>query len=216
MIVFGKSFYEDAFVKHRELQEKKRQELKALEKGSLEQKIIEKLFMRSEEAFSDMEATYGKLCSRLIGQILNQDQEDVEECMNDVYLGVWNTIPPERPQSLQAYICKIARNLALKRLEYHTSQKRHGTVLSLQEELDACLPSAKNEYDELELAEIMNQFLETLDRESRILFVRRYWYADSVEELAQNLGYSKNHISVKLGRIRKKLKKYLEKEEIYI
>lgn len=216
MIVFGKSFYEGAFVKNRELQERKNTEESIQQKKLQEQQIIGKLFARSEDAFSDMEEVYGKLCSRLIGQILNQDQEDVKECMNDVYLGVWNTIPPEKPQSLQAYICKIARNLALKRLEYHTSQKRHGTVLSLQEELDACLPPAKNDYDELELAEIMNQFLETLDTESRALFVRRYWYAEPIEELAADFGYSKNHISVKLGRIRKKLKKYLEQEEIYV
>ena len=216
MIVYEKGFYEGAFVKHRELQEKKKPEQPAQDKVSLEQKIIAKLFARSEDAFSDMEEAYGKLCSRLIGQILNQDQEDVKECMNDVYLGVWNTVPPERPQSLQAYICKIARNLALKRLEYYTSQKRHGTVLSLQEELDACLLPAKNDYDELELAEIMNQFLKTLDTENRALFVRRYWYADPIEELAADFGYSKNHVSVKLGRIRKKLKKHLEKEEIYI
>ena len=197
-------------MKHREVQKKE------MQKELLEQQMIEKLFARSEDVFKDMETTYGKLCSRLIGRILNQNEEDTRECMNDVYLGVWNTIPPQRPQSLQAYICKIARNVALKKLEYHTSQKRHGTTVSIQEELDACLPTAKNEYDELELAEIMNQFLEALDKESRILFVRRYWYADSVEELAKNFGYSKNHISVKLGRIRKKLKKYLEKEGIYV
>lgn len=197
-------------MKHREVQDKE------MQKELQEQQMIEKLFARSEDVFTDMEATYGKLCSRIICQILNQDKEDTRECMNDVYLGVWNTIPPQRPQSLQAYICKIARNVALKRLEYHTSQKRHGMTVSMQEELDTCLPPAKNEYDELELAEIMNQFLVTLDRESRILFVRRYWYADSVEELAVNFGYSKNHISVKLGRIRKKLKKYLEKEDIYV
>ena len=197
-------------MKHREVQEKE------MQKKLQEQQMIEKLFARSEDVFTDMEATYGNLCSRIIRQILNQDKEDTRECMNDVYLGVWNTIPPQRPQSLQAYICKIARNVALKRLEYHTSQKRHGVTVSIQDELDACLPPAKNEYDELELAEIMNQFLETLDRESRILFVRRYWYADSAEELAKNFGYSKNHISVKLGRIRKKLKKYLEKEGIYV
>lgn len=197
-------------MKYREVQEKE------MQKKLQEQQMIEKLFARSEDVFTDMEAAYGKLCSRIIRQILNQDREDTRECMNDVYLGVWNTIPPQRPQSLQAYICKIARNVALKKLEYHTSQKRHGMTVSIQEELDACLPPAKNEYDELELAEIMNQFLETLDRESRILFVRRYWYADSVEELAKNFGYSKNHISVKLGRLRKKLKKYLEKEDIYV
>ena len=197
-------------MKHREAKKKE------LQKELLEQQMIEKLFARSEDVLKDMETTYGKLCSRLISQILNQNEEDTRECMNDVYLGVWNTIPPQRPQSLQAYICKIARNVAMKKLEYHTSQKRHGTTVSIQEELDACLPTAKNEYDELELAEIMNQFLETLDKESRILFVRRYWYVDSVEELAKNFGYSKNHISVKLGRIRKKLKKYLEKEGIYV
>lgn len=188
-------------MKHKEIQEKE---------------MIDKLFARSEDVFSDLEEAYGQLCKKLISQILNYDVEDMKECMNDVYLGVWNTIPPNRPNSLKAYICRIARNQAVKKLEYRTAKKRYETTISLQEELDGCLPAARNEYENVELAEIINQFLEKLDKESRMMFVRRYWYADSMEELAVHFRYSKNHISVKLGRIRKKLKKYLEAEGIWV
>lgn len=177
--------------------------------------IIELFFASSEQAIPVLQDTYGHLCMKIIYQILN-DFEDTNECVNDVWLAVWNKIPPERPDSLKAYVCRIARNLALKKLDYNTADKRRGETVSLMEELETCVPDSGSEYEQVELVEIINQFLGQLDKESRVIFLKRYWYAEPLESIAKEFGYSKNHVSVKLTRIRKRLKRYLENEGIFI
>lgn len=179
-------------------------------------KIIELFFERSEQAIIELSNKYGALCRRVAGNILN-NPADSEECVNDAYLGIWNTIPPQRPDPLVSYVCRIVRNQALKKYHENTAQKRNSQYDVALDELADCLPSAASAEEEAEAkeaAESVNRFLETLDRQSRLLFVRRYWYADSVQELAELFHTSRHGVSVRLSRIRKALKKHLMKEGI--
>ncbi|MBR3762779.1 MAG: sigma-70 family RNA polymerase sigma factor [Lachnospiraceae bacterium] len=178
-----------------------------------DQKIIELFFARSELAIQALAAKYEKLLHKISFHIL-QNNEDVAECLNDTYLGVWNAIPPARPNPLSAFVCKIARNLSLKRYRNNTAAKRDGTMDVSLEELSPCIPtpSAEEEWNAIELGRHINDFLGILDKENRVLFVRRYWFADSVGEIAKDLHISENLASVRLRRIRKQLQKYLEQE----
>lgn len=183
-----------------------------------DEQIIELFFERSEQAIAELSKKYGTVCSRVAANILN-NVHDAEECVNDAYLGVWNTIPPQRPNPLCSYVCRVVRNLALKKYHANTAQKRNSLYDVALEELAACLPSASSveeDVDAKQVAGYINSFLETLDRESRMLFVRRYWYADSIEELAKLLRTNKHTVSVRLSRIRKALRKYLIKEGVIL
>ena len=178
-----------------------------------DQKIIELFFARSELAIQALASKYEKLLHKISYHIL-QNNEDVAECLNDTYLGVWNAIPPARPNPLSAFVCKITRNLSLKRYRDNTASKRDATMDVSLEELSTSIPtpSAEEEWNAIELGRRINYFLGTLDKESRVLFVRRYWFADAVGDIAGDLHISENLASVRLGRIRKQLKKYLEQE----
>lgn len=178
-----------------------------------DQKIIELFFARSELAIQALEAKYEKLLYKISFHIL-QDSEDVAECLNDTYLGVWNAIPPARPNPLSAFVCKITRNLSLKKYRANTAAKRNSSLEVSLEELEPCIPtpSAEEEWNAQELGREINRFLHTLDAENRVLFVRRYWFADAVCDIARDMKMSENLVSVRLKRIRKQLKKYLEQE----
>jgi RNA polymerase sigma-70 factor (ECF subfamily) len=144
-----------------------------------------------------------------------QDRLDVEECVSDTYLRTWNSIPPQAPNPLASYVCRIAHNLAIDRYHANRAEKRSGNYALIVEEMAECLPSGadiETEYDAKELSAAINRFLSTLDREDRFLFVRRYWYADSVSDLATETHGSANRISVRLFRLREKLRKSLVKE----
>lgn len=170
--------------------------------------------MRSEQAIAELSAKYGSLCMRLAESILN-DRLDAEECVNDAYLAVWNSVPPQRPDPLLSYLCRIVRNLAVKKYRFNTAKKRNSSYDAALEELADCLPSSGSAEEEAvaaELARSIDRFLEALDRDSRILFVRRYWYADSVGELAELFQISSHAVSVRLSRIRKALRQYLRRE----
>ena len=179
-------------------------------------KIIELFFERSEQAIVELSDKYGRICHKVAYNILN-DRLDSEECVNDAYLGVWNTVPPEKPDPLLSYVCRIVRNLALKKYHENTAQKRNGAYSVALDEIADCFPSShsvENELEAKEAAKAIDRFLSSLDQQSRIMFVRRYWYTDSIEELAGTFGKSRHYISVRLSRIRKDLKRYLEKEGI--
>lgn len=182
-----------------------------------DQKIIELFFARSELAIQALAAKYEKLLYKISFHIL-QDSEDVEECLNDTYLGVWNAIPPAKPNPLSAFVCKITRNLSLKKYRANTAAKRDGSIEVSLEELEPCIPtpSAEEECDARELGQAINRFLKGLDTESRVLFVRRYWFADSIGDIAKQLHISENLTSVRLKRLRTKLKKYLEQEGYHV
>ena len=175
--------------------------------------IIELFFARSELAIQALSHKYEKLLHKISFQILH-NEEDVAECINDTYLGVWDTIPPTRPNPLCAFVCKITRNISLKKYRTKTAGKRDASLEVSLEELAPVIPmpSAEEEWSAIELGNQINLFLHTLDKESRVLFVRRYWFADSISDIASDFKISENLVSVRLGRIRKRLQKYLEKE----
>lgn len=177
-------------------------------------RIIELFYARSEQAIKELSKKYGALCTHVARNILNSRQ-DAEECVNDAYLGAWNTIPPENPNPLRTYICRIVRNLSIMRYHSNTAKKRNSYYDAALDELEDCITSASSVEDEIsvrELSRLLDAFLDNLDVENRVIFVRRYWYSDSVSEIAEKLGVSSNNISVRLSRIRSKLKKILEKE----
>ena len=142
-------------------------------------------------------------------------QEDAEECVNDAYLAVWNSIPPKRPSTLAPFLGRITRNRALNMYKQQHAEKRGGYGLTLVlEELEEVLPSGESADSALlqkEFMETVQRFLSSLPPEKRKIFVRRYWYADSVKDIAAACGASENSISVALHRMRKDLLAYLEK-----
>jgi len=176
--------------------------------------IIALFYARSEQAIAALADKYGGLCARVARNILN-DPQDAEECVNDAYLGAWNTIPPQRPDPLRTYVCRIVRNLAIRRYHANTAQKRGGPYDVALDELEACLTAGDTPEGQLtarELSQALDRFLGTLDRTDRVLFVRRYWYAESIGQLAQWARWSNNRVSVRLARLRKRLRLYLHKE----
>ena len=176
--------------------------------------IITLFYERSEQAIEELDRKYGSIVRKTAANILN-NRLDAEECVNDTYLGVWNTIPPQHPNPLVSYVCKIARNIAINRYHAKTAQKRNGNYDLVLDELEECIPSGvdvETEYESMELTASINRFLAALPKQDRILFVRRYWYADSVSDLAAITHTSPNRISVRLFRIREKLKTSLIKE----
>ena len=193
--------------------------MESLNKGGKtleDSKIIELFFDRSEEAITELSKKYGQVCKSVAENILN-NQLDSEECVNDAFLAVWNTIPPQKPEHLLSYVCRIVRNLAIKKYHANTAQKRNSIYDVAIDEIKECFPSSALVEDEIEssdTAKAIDCFLESMDKQSRILFVRRYYYSDSIEELSELFRTSKHNISVRLSRIRKNLKKYLIKEGV--
>ena len=180
--------------------------------------IIELFYERSEQAITELSKKYGLLCKKVADNILN-NHLDAEECVNDAYLAVWNTIPPQNPDSLVSYVCRIVRNQAIKKYHENTALKRNSIYDTSLDELEEVLPSSASVEGELEAKEvsaIIDRFLETLDKQSRTMFIRRYWYSDSIEEIALSFKTSKHYISVRLSRIRKALKKHLVKEGVSV
>ena len=181
----------------------------------LEDRAIIALFLeRSEQAIAELERKYGAAVRKTASNILSSRQ-DVEECANDTWLGVWNSIPPQNPDSLVAYVCKIARNLALWRYHSNTAQKRNSRYDLVLDEMAECIPAAfdvETDYEEKELSAAIVRFLDTLSYEDRFCFVRRYWYGDALSEIAAMTGFSSHRISVRLFRVREKLRRTLKKE----
>ena len=181
-------------------------------------KIIEMFFERSEQAIVELSKKYGSICNKLAYNILNNSL-DAEECVNDAYLAVWNVIPPQRPNPLLSYVCRIVRNLALKKYHANTALKRNSMYDVCLDEIVDYFPSSSSVEEEVEAREVskmIGKYLETLDQQSRIMFVRRYWLADSIADIANLFHISKHNVSVRLYRIRKNLKKYLIKEGIFL
>lgn len=181
--------------------------------------VIALLFQRAENAVAVLQEKYGKLC-RSIAQHILTDTRDVEECVNDTYLRVWNAIPPERPASLSAYLVRITRNIALDRYAYNTADKRSNALTCAFEELEPYLPSNPDESDHLAetqaFSEMINRFLRQQPREARIFFVRRYWYGESIHEIAESCHCGEEKIKTSLFRTRNKLHAAMLKEEIYL
>ena len=176
--------------------------------------IISLFYERSEQAIAELERKYGGAVRKTASNFLSSRQ-DVEECANDTWLGVWNSIPPQHPDSLIAYVCKIARNLALWRFHSNTAQKRNSRYDLVLDELEECIPSTVNvetDYEEKEISAAIVRFLDTLGYEDRFCFLRRYWYADSVSDIAAMTHSNSHRISVRLFRTRERLHRYLKEE----
>lgn len=176
--------------------------------------IIALYWKRSENAIKETEIKYGKLCTRLANNILN-NPSDAEECVSDSYLTVWNLIPEERPQNFSAFISRIVKNLSLKRLEYSTAKKRKPEFLASLDELRDCVSSddsPEESFDVSLLGNLISVFLENQDSLHRNIFLRRYWYYDSVKSIAFDFQMKEEKVSSILFKTRKKLKKFLEKE----
>ena len=179
-----------------------------------DKEILELYWARSEQAILETGRKYGAAVKRVAWNILADAQES-EECVNDTWLAAWNCIPPRRPDPLLTYLCKIARNLALNRRRSNFARKRNSSFDLALEELEDVLSGScgpERDYEARELAEAVNGFLSALSREDRLAFLRRYWYGDPVKRIAAGLGLGEHQVSVRLSRIRKKLKNYLEKE----
>lgn len=183
-----------------------------------DQELMELFYTRSELAIRQMQNQYGGYFIKIARNIL-QDHRDAEECVNDALLAVWNTVPPNRPKPLLTYACHIVRNLAIKKYHSNRAQKRNSHYDMALDELEECIraqDSVEDEYTVKETVEAINRFLEGLERQSRMMFVRRYWFADSLTDIAEQFHISERNVSLRLVRVRKKLKKYLEKEGIWI
>ena len=178
-----------------------------------DKKIVKLLFARAENAISELSTRFGSQLHRIAYNILG-NRLDAEECTNDTYLALWNAIPPVSPDPLAPYVYRTVRNTALKRLHKEIAQKRDSRYDVSLEELNGCLPGEDVEQmiDARELGRSIDRFLDTKSRENRYIFIRRYWFGDSVGEIARDLKMQENAVSVRLNRIRNSLKEHLEKE----
>ena len=183
-----------------------------------DEKIIDLFFERSEQGIRELDNKYGAICHNLSYNIVN-NRQDAEECVNDAYLGAWNAIPPARPNPLLSYIVKIVRNISLKIYWRKEAAKRSSHYTIALEEIEACIADQKTVEDEIEareLARIIEDFLDTLTVENRVIFMRRYWFSDSCKDIAEFVGLSEKNVSVRLTRIRQKMKSYLAEREVFV
>lgn len=181
-------------------------------------KIIELFFQRDQQAIRELDAKYGKACHSLSFNIVN-NRQDAEECVNDAYLGAWNAIPPAKPDPLLTYLCKMVRNISLNAYYKRKAAKRSSRYTVAMEEIEACIAApdmVEAEIEARELARIIEGFLDMLTPEDRVIFLRRYWFADCCKDIAERVGLTEKNISVRLTRIREKLRKYLIEREVLV
>lgn len=180
--------------------------------------IVSLYWARDENAIVETSSKYGGLCNHIIANILSSYQ-DREECINDTYLAVWNAIPDKHPSRFSAFISRIARNLALKKCEYITAAKRNPSASKSLEELGDCVSGTESVESEIEKKHIENtidKFLWRLEEEKRNVFIRRYWYFDSIETICKDTGFSRSKVKSMLYEMRRKLRTYLESEGIKV
>lgn len=183
-----------------------------------DEKIITLYFNRSDRAVDETAAKYGHAMYTVSYNILKNDQ-DAEECVNDAYLGIWKAIPPTVPTSLGAFACRITRNKALDRYRAKTAEKRHAEGEVSFEEIADCLPAESTLSEELEakrLSSLLNDWLASQNRTNRYVFVRRYWYMDSPEDIAQRAGLSVSAVYARIDRMKKRLYVFLKEREVLI
>ena len=177
--------------------------------------IISLFFARDEAAIQHTREKYGGRLFTTANHIL-RDPQDAEESVSDTYLRAWETIPPQRPRHFFAYLAKICRNFALKRLDWNSAAKRKADVVSLTQELELCIPDRCREMEALELGQILDAFLRELSPENRLIFLRRYWFGDSIAEISVRYGIGESAVHMRLNRTRAKLRAHLEKEGITV
>ena len=184
-----------------------------------DEKIIELYFARSESAITETDIKYGKSCRRLTYNVTG-NYEDSEECVNDTYMRLWNVIPPKRPPDLAAYLFRIARNIALNLIRGRNADKRGGAMRSVDyDEIAECLPdrnTVERQTDDDTAIRAIEKFLSSLPREKQIIFLKRYWYFNTVSDIASEMNISESKVKLTLMRTREKLRTELEKEGIGI
>ena len=179
--------------------------------------IIELYFARNEQAIKETEKKYGTLCKKIAYNILNNN-EDAEECVNDTYVGLWNTIPPKRPGNLKAFVCGISRNLSLKRIEADNRKKRSREMIVSLEELSCVLPDDNvcDGIGEEDIGKAISRFLRNERETARNVFIRKYYFFDSVADIARYYGFTESKVKNMLFHTRSRLKEYLIKEGIEV
>ena len=180
-------------------------------------KIIDLFWARDEAALTETDRAYGRKLHVLSGRILNS-REDAEECVNDTYLKTWETIPPQRPKFFYAFLASICRHVSFHRVDWKLAAKRNAEVVALTQEMELCIPDESRDrmLEGKELGRIMNAFLEGLPKETRLIFLRRYWHLDTIAEIADRYGITESKVKMQLSRTRAKLRSCLEKEGIRV
>ena len=180
-----------------------------------DEEIIELYYDRNEQAIRVTMDAYGNYCRKIAGNIL-ENEADVEEVLSDTWLRIWNSIPPQRPRYLRLFLGTITRNLALSVYRAQIAQRRGGGQMPLAlEELGECISQGSDPAANLEgkeLGKLISAFLRCEPQNSRVIFLRRYYYLEGSKEIAQRLGTSESNVRLQLSRTRKKLKAYLNKE----
>lgn len=181
-----------------------------------DKKIIELLFARSQTAISHLQKKFGKYCHTIAYNILGNEL-DAQECVNDTYMRVWDSIPPNQPNDLSVYVGRIARNVSLNRQKQNKSLKRNSSADLAIDELEEMISGEGGDFSEnVFTKQAINSFLEKLSVKDRRIFIQRYWYAYSIKEIADSVGREENYVRVKLHRLRDDLRKHLEKEGINV
>lgn len=178
--------------------------------------IIELYHQRDERAIVESDKKYGALCRSIALRLLSF-REDAEECVNDTWHAAWNTMPPDRPQALGAFLGRITRNLSVSRWRRDHAQKRYDGITILLSELEDCVPdfnTVEAELNRQQISQSISTWLDSLTDIDRRLFIRRYWYGDQVKELAAELGERANTVTQRLLRVRKALRTFLESEGV--
>lgn len=182
-----------------------------------DRQILSLLFARAESAIEALARKYGRRLFATAQNILDSP-EDAEESVADTYLALWNAIPPRHPDPLEGFVYKVGRNQALKKLRQRSAGRRNSRYDLSLDELSPCLPggSLEEQMDARLLGQAIDRFLDTLSKENRNLFLRRYWFGDSVKSLSAAFSLSENALSVRLSRIRTQLKTYLIQEGFFV
>lgn len=172
--------------------------------------IVQMYWDRNPDAIGETSKKYGAYCTTIASNIL-ESREDVDECVNDTYLGAWNSMPPHRPGVLAAFLGKITRNLAFNRHRYNTAQKRSGNLREVLAELGECVADSPEQVlDARRLGDALNSFLGGLPERKRSILLCRYWYADSVGKIARQFHMTEGAVTMQLKRLREQLRRYLE------
>ena len=179
-------------------------------------KIIDLFFDRSESAVVELSNKYKNLCFKISMNILGNN-EDAEECVNDTFLAIWNAIPPEKPKILKAFVCRIARNISINKYKHNSAEKRYTDFQACLDELEEYVAGGsepEDEYDASQIAKYIDEYLDTLSKTNRLIFVRRYWYMDSYEYLSCVTGLNTSAVRKRLSRTGKGLKDYLRSKGV--
>ena len=182
-----------------------------------DRKIVELFWLRDESAISETKQKYSRMLNSIAFSML-KNKSDAEECENDTYLAAWNSMPENRPEYLSAYLGRIIKNISVRKIRQRTALKRDSGYLECIDELSdiSSIESTESAFDEKELARHISDFLRSTDEEKRLIFIRRYWYCDSISDIARSFYMSESKVKTTLSRIRQKLKEYLNFQGVEI